>query len=77
MSPIVDGLEQQFSDQIVVKRVNARVGDGPAVMEAYRIPGHPAIMIFDAAGNETSRLIGPQSPATLAGELQKTLNPTP
>jgi hypothetical protein len=77
MAPIVDGLEQQFSDQIVVKRVNARVGDGPVVMAGYRIPGHPAIMIIDAAGNETTRLIGPQSPAVLAGELQKALNPTP
>jgi len=74
MSPIVDGLEQQFSDQIVVKRVNAEVGDGPAIMKAYRIPGHPVIIIINAVGNETSRLIGPQSQELLVEELQKILN---
>ena len=74
MSPIVDGLEQQFNDQIAVKRVNARVGDGPAIMEAYRIPGHPVTLLIDAQGNETARLIGPQSKETLVEELQKILN---
>ena len=74
MSPIVDGLEQQFNDQIVVKRVNAGVGDGPAIMETYRIPGHPVTMIIDSQGNETIRLIGPQSKETLVEELQKILN---
>ena len=74
MSPIVDGLEQQFNDQIAVKRVNAGVGDGPAIMEAYRIPGHPVTMIIDSQGNETIRLIGPQSQETLVEELQKILN---
>lgn len=74
MSPIVDGLEQQFSDQITVKRVNAGIGDGPAIMEAYRIPGHPVSMIIDAEGNETARLIGPQSEELVVEELQKILN---
>ena len=77
MAPIVDGLEQQFEGQIGVKRVNAEVGDGPAIMAAYRIPGHPVTMIIDAEGKETARLIGPQSPDALVGELQKVLNPTP
>lgn len=74
MTPIVDGLEQQLSDQIAVKRVNAEIDDGPAIMDAYQIPGHPVIMIIDPTGNETSRLIGPQSQGTLVEELQQILN---
>ena len=74
MAPIVDGLEQQFSEQIAVKRINAEIGDGPAIMKAYRIPGHPVIMIIDPEGNEIQRLIGPQTKETLIEELQKILN---
>jgi thiol:disulfide interchange protein len=73
MSPIVDGLEQQFTGQVVVQRINAKVGDGPEIMQAYRIPGHPVTMIIDAGGNEKLRLIGPQTQAKLERELQKTL----
>jgi hypothetical protein len=74
MAPIVDGLEQQFSGQLTVKRVNALVGDGPVIMETYRIPGHPVIMMIDSEGNETARLIGPQKQDVLTAELQKILN---
>ncbi len=67
MTPIVDGLEQQFDGQIIVRRVNAAEEDGPAIMRGYRIPGHPTLMIFDSAGQEVKRLIGPQ-PATVVEE---------
>jgi thioredoxin-like negative regulator of GroEL len=73
VTPIVDGLEQQYGDQIAVRRVNAAVGDGPAIMRTYRIPGHPTIMIFDNAGQEINRLIGPQSTAAVEEALQETL----
>jgi hypothetical protein len=70
----VDGLEQQFSEQIAVQRINAEVGNGPEIMKAYRIPGHPVIMLIDPAGNETRRLIGPQTKEALVEELQQILN---
>ena len=74
MAPIVDGLEQQFNGQMAVRRINAEVGDGLEIMKAYRIPGHPVTMVVDADGNETLRLIGPQTQETLVEELQKVLN---
>ena len=74
MVPIVDGLEQQFEDQLAVKRVNAEIDDGPAIMKAYRLPGHPVLMLIDPQGSETARLIGPQSKDVLLEELQKILN---
>jgi len=60
MAPIVDGLEERYDNQIVVKRINANEGDGPGIMQAYRIPGHPTTLIFDRNGNEVQRFIGPQ-----------------
>ncbi len=74
MRPIVDGLEQQFEGQIAVQRINAAVGDGPAVMKAYHILGHPVVLIFDRQGQEVERLAGPQPSQKIKEVLKKVLN---
>lgn len=73
MKPIVDGLETQFGDQLAFQRINANEGDGPAIMRAYRIQGHPTILLIDPQGQEVSRFIGPQSAEQLAEALQQVL----
>ena len=60
MAPIVDGVEERFANRIAVRRVDANGGDGPTIMRAYRIQGHPTLLIFDAHGREVRRLVGPQ-----------------
>lgn len=74
MTPIVDGVEGAFSPQLVVKRINANRGDGPAVMKAYRIPGHPTTLIFSADGQEEQRFIGPQSEEVVVEAVTRILN---
>jgi mono/diheme cytochrome c family protein len=76
MKPIVDGLETQFGDELAFQRINANEGDGPAIMRAYRIQGHPTILIIDETGQEIKRLIGPQSAEVLAETIQQTLAST-
>jgi len=71
MTPIVNGLEQQYSEEIAFKRVNAEVGDGPEIMQAYRIPGHPTIILFNDTGQEVQRILGPQSTETVEEALQR------
>lgn len=73
MAPIVDGAEKNFGSRVVFKRINANQGDGPQIMQTYRIPGHPVTLIFDRAGNETARFIGPQPAETIAGALDAVL----
>jgi thioredoxin-like negative regulator of GroEL len=74
MAPIVDELEQQYGEQVAIKRINADMGDGPKIMRDYRIPGHPTTLIFDQDGQEIERFIGPHSLETIADTLQKILN---
>jgi thioredoxin-like negative regulator of GroEL len=74
MMPIVNGLEQQYGEQIAFKRVNAEVDDGPEIMRAYRIRGHPTIMLFDGEGQEVRRILGPQTTETVEEALQNLLN---
>jgi mono/diheme cytochrome c family protein len=77
MKPIVDGLETEYRDQVAIQRINANKGNGPAIMRAYRIQGHPTILIIDPAGQEVSRFVGPQSAETLAESVEKVLAASP
>jgi|GEM_PF-1450147 len=74
MAPIVDGIEQKYKELLVVKRINASVGDGPQIMRDYHIPGHPTLLIFNAARQEVTRMTGPQSQATVEQALQPLVN---
>lgn len=73
MTPIVDGIEEQYGEQVVFKRINADVDDGPIIVRAYRIPGHPTTILFDEGGNEVQRLLGPQSAEVVEQAVQKIL----
>ena len=77
MSPIVDGLEQKYSDAIAVKRVNADLDDGPAIMRAYRIRGHPTTLIFNEQGEEVQRFFGPQPAEPVEAALESTIAAEP
>ncbi len=74
MSPIVDGLEQEYGGQIAVQRINATEGDGPAIMRQYKLLGHPTLLIFDSQQQEIHRLIGPQPVHDVEILLQEVLN---
>ncbi len=77
MTPIVDGIEEQYGEQIVFKRVNADVDDGPTIVQAYHIPGHPTTILFDKEGNEVQRLLGPQPTEVVEQALKKILAEEP
>ncbi len=73
MAPIVDGLEQQYAAQLVIKRINANTGDGPTIMRDYKLLGHPTVLIFNEQGQEVTRLLGPQKRETIEITLQQLL----
>lgn len=73
MTPIVDGLETQYAGQIAFQRINANEGNGPAIMRAYRLQGHPTVLVIDRQGREANRFIGPQLAEQIAESLQQVL----
>lgn len=77
MAPIVDGLEQAYSGQIAVQRINANEGDGPAIMRIYKILGHPVLLIFNSQQQELHRLIGPKPAHEVELLLQEALKVEP
>ena len=73
MAPIVDGVEEKYKGQLAVKRINAIEGDGPLIMENYRIPGHPVTLLFDRTGKETRRFVGPDTVENIELAIEQTL----
>ena len=73
MTPIVDGIEQKYAGQLVVKRVNAVEGNGPDIMEAYNIPGHPVTLLFDQTGTEVRRFVGPDTVENIEQAIEQML----
>jgi len=73
MAPIVDGIEQKYAGKLAVKRVNAAEGDGPEIMEAYNIPGHPVTLLFDPTGTEVRRFVGPNTAKNIELVIEQTL----
>lgn len=59
MTPIVNGLEAEFADQIFFLRFNAADGaDGETAFKRLSLPGHPSFVIFTPDGQEQERLFG-------------------
>lgn len=59
MTPIVNGLEDEFVDQVVFMYLNALdSADGQRTFESLNLPGHPSYVLFTPDGVEVHRSFG-------------------
>ncbi len=59
MTPIVNGLENEFADQIFFLRLNAKdSAEGESIFNRLSLPGHPSFVIFMPDGLEQDRIFG-------------------
>lgn len=58
MKPIVDGIEAQYSEQLVVLRVDVTTQAGRAVGWEFGFQYTPTLIFFDANGRENWRSVG-------------------
>jgi hypothetical protein len=72
MSPIVDGLAQDYGDRIVFQRLNARQ-EGEPLFRQYRLRGHPAYVILDKRGQVAWQQIGEVSRQDLVDGIERVL----
>jgi thioredoxin-related protein len=70
MKPIVDGIEAQYSDQLIVIRVNIQEAVGRELAPIYAFQYTPTFIFFDAQGREIWRSIGQLDPARVADSLK-------
>jgi thioredoxin-like negative regulator of GroEL len=73
MTPIVDGLEAEYGNRVAFQRLNANEDDGRAAAQAYRVRGHPAIVVLNAQGDVVWSRLGVQPRDVVASALAITL----
>lgn len=75
MQPIVHGLQAEFEGRVAFEFLNARDGaGGQAAFTALGLSGHPALLVFDAAGREIYRGAGVQPAQSIRAALEAALN---
>lgn len=72
MSPVVDGLAQDYGDRIVFQRLNAQQ-EGEPLFRQYRLRGHPAYVILDKHGQIAWQQIGEVSRQDLVDGIERVL----
>lgn len=77
MTPIVHGLEAEFSNQITfyVLNVGPAAPHNQALQAFYDLRGHPTIALVDANGQKVAQFYGQVPAETLRESLQTLLSP--
>ena len=69
MEPIVDGLEQQYQEEITFISLNADT-DGNATFRHYNLLGHPGYVLLNPAGEMLWSGVGELPVDQINGELE-------
>ena len=71
MTPIVNGLREQYGAQVDFQLLDASIGEGEALFKHYGLLGHPSYLLLDTDGVEQWRGIGPADGDLLADQIMK------
>jgi thioredoxin-related protein len=72
MSPVVDGLAQDYGDRVAFQRLNAQQ-EGEKLFRQYGLRGHPAYVILDGKGQAVWQKIGEVSRQELEDAFRRVL----
>lgn len=73
MTPIVNGLEAEFANEITVQRLDAVEPENVELMQTYGVRGHPSFVILDKNGRVDQIFFGPQEEDVLRVAIQNNL----
>ncbi len=74
MQPIVNGLQEDYQDQVTFVSLNAKdSADGEAIFQDLGLPGHPSIVIYTKDEKEIYRQFGIEEDLSLINKLDEIL----
>ena len=73
MEPIVDRLEEQYSREFTIVRVDTDTVQGKQLAREQGVIGQPAYVLFDRSGEQVRRLMGAQLVETFEREIERIL----
>lgn len=72
MNPIVDGIAEEYSGKVDVRKLNA-LAEGRAAFEYFRMTGHPSYVLLKPDGARVWTQVGIVSRDDLTGRLESVL----
>lgn len=69
----MNGLEDEFGDEINFMRLNAIEPDVVQLQQSFGLRGHPSVAILDGDGEVAALYFGPETAETLRGDLTAVL----
>ena len=74
MTPVVNGLETTFGEQVEIRSLNAAFGHGRSAAQNYGLRGHPSYVILDPKGEILWSGFGPQSAGALEDVVEDAIS---
>lgn len=65
MAPIVNGLQNDFTERATVMQLDANEADNAQLQHEYGLRGHPTFVVLDENGRAVQTFVGPQTKETL------------
>ena len=75
MTPIVDGLSDEFDGRVAVLQLNAAEQANEELQNRYDVRGHPSFLVLDSDGRAVQRFFGPQTETVLRQALEQIAPP--
>ena len=72
MEPVVNGLKEDYVDQVDFRRLDAK-GQGKSAFESYRLLGHPSYVILNPSGDVMWTSIGEKTREDLENQILSAL----
>jgi hypothetical protein len=70
MMPIVDGLEEDYQEEITFIRLNAAIDEGRKTFRFYNLPGHPSFLLLNPSGEVLWTGFGEMPASVIDAELR-------
>lgn len=71
----MNGIEEEFSNNVAVLRLDANQKEGQAAFRFYRLQGHPSFVLLDHQGEVLWTGLGVQEAETIISQIRNEILP--
>ena len=74
MEPVVNGLEDTFSDDIEFRHIDANSEEGSPIFKLFKLHAHPSYILLNPDGKVLWQSLGEQPVEILEEQIRSALN---
>jgi hypothetical protein len=74
MAPVVNGLEETYSDDVEFRHIDANSEEGRPIFQQFKLQGHPSYVLVNPAGEILWQSLGEQPGEILQEKISTILD---